>query len=315
MFAANYPFWFHLILISASLLIMLKAADLLVYGITDYAHKLGFSDYLIGLIIVSFGASIPELVSSAMGIAAGESTIIFGTILGSNIAGLALVLGVISFVGKKVKTNKKVLKKTGPIMFGLALIPIIMMFNGILSRTEGIILIAVFIGYNYYIYKKEGEIGKIKKNVKIKRIYRDMIVAIGTLLVIILAGRWLVFSSIEIAHMFSISPFILAITIIAIGTQIPDLAIGLRSLIRGHQDVAFADILGSTITKLLLFFGLFAIISPLKMDPKMLVYSMLFMVISLGMVLMFARKGIMTRKHGIILIATFIIFILLNLFL
>ena len=85
LFAANYPFWFHLILIAASIVIMLKAADLLVFGITDYARKLGFSDYLIGLIIVSFGASIPELVSSAMGIAAGEATIIFGTILGFSV--------------------------------------------------------------------------------------------------------------------------------------------------------------------------------------------------------------------------------------
>ena len=308
-FAANYPFWFHLILIAASLLIMLKAADLLVFGITDYARKLGFSDYLIGLIIVSFGASIPELVSSAMGIAAGESTIIFGTILGSNIGGLCLVLGLVTIIGKKLKTNKKVLEKTGLIMFGLALIPIIFMINGVLSRLEGIILIGAFIAYNYYIYKKEGEMGRIKKNVKIERIWRDMIIAIGTLLAIILAGRWLVFSSIEVSYMFGISPFILAITIIAVATQVPDLAISLRAVMKGHQDVAFADILGSTITKLLLFFGLFSIVTPLRMDPGVLIYAMIFMVASLGMALLFARKGEMTRKQGIVLLATFIAFI------
>ena len=313
MFAANYPFWFHLILIAASILVMLKAADLLVFGITDYARKLGFSDYLIGLIIVSFGASIPELVSSIMGIAAGESTIIFGTILGSNIAGLALVLGIISVLGKKLKTNKKVLEKTGPIIFVLSLIPIIFMINGIISRIEGIILIAVFIGYNYYIYKKEGEMGTIKKNVKLKRIYRDMFIAIGTLLAIILAGRWLVFSSIEVAGMFAISPFIIAVTIIAVATQIPDMAIGIRSVMRGHQDVAFADILGSTLTKLLLFFGLFSIVTPLRMNPVVLIPAMVFMVVSLGTVLLFARKGFMYRKQGIILLGIFAAFIALQL--
>ena len=313
MFAANHPFLFHLGLIIASLLVTLKAADLLVFGITDYARKLGFSDYLIGLIIVAFGASIPELVSSAMGLIAGESTIIFGTILGSNIAGLALVLGIVTFIGKKLKTNKKVLKKMGPIMFALALIPMIFMINGVLSRIEGIILILVFAGYNFYIYKKEGEMGKIKKNVKIKRIYRDMIIAIGTLLAIILAGRWLVFSSIEISNLFGISPFILAVTIIAVGTQVPDLAVSLRAVMRGHQDVAFADILGSTLTKLLLFFGLFAVIKPMTVNPILLLPAMIFMVFSLGAALLFARKGIMTRKHGLILVLTFAVFIAIQL--
>ena len=312
-FAANHPLLFHLILIAASLGIMLKAADLLVFGITDYARKLGFSDYLIGLVIVSFGASIPELVSSIMGVAAGESTIIFGTILGSNIGGLCLVLGLVSIIGKKLKTNKKVLEKTGPIMFGLALIPIIFMINGVLSRIEGIILILVFVGYNYYVYKKEGEAGKVKKSVKIKRIYRDMFVAVGALLAIILAGRWLVFSSIEISNIFLISPFILAITIIAIATQIPDLAISIRAVLQGHQDVAFADILGSSLTKLLLFFGFFALITPLRMDPKLLMFAMIFMVAGLGAVLLFARRGYLNRKQGFVLLAMFIAFILIYL--
>jgi cation:H+ antiporter len=312
-FAATYPFWFHIILIVASLALMSKAADLLVFGITDYAKKLGFSDYLIGLIIISIGASVPELVSSAMGMIAGEATIIFGTILGSCIGGLTIVLGILAIIGGKLKTNKKVLNKTGPIIFGLSMIPIIMMINGVLSRAEGIILICIYLGYNYYIYKKEGEMGKFKKSVRMKILYRDMFIAIGALVAIILSGRYLVFSSIEVARMFAMSPYIIAITIISVATQVPDLAVSLRAVRRGHQDIALADVLGSTVTKLLLFFGIFAIITPLQMNPKTLIFAMIFMALSLGGALLFARKGYLDRKHGIILLSMFVVFIALQL--
>ncbi|MBW2993017.1 sodium:calcium antiporter [Candidatus Woesearchaeota archaeon] len=308
-FGVNHPLLFLIIIIIASLAILVKSADFLVYGITRYASKLGISDYLIGLIVVALGASLPELVSSLMGSIAGESGIIFGTILGSNVGGFTFVLGLVSVFGKKIKTNKKVLEKTGVVTFCVMMLPLIFMTNGVLSRVEGVILISAFLGYNYYIYKKEGKMGKIKKDVKLERIWRDAIIAVIALLAIILSGRWLVFSSINISKMFGISPYILAIIVIGIAAQIPDLAVSLRAIKQGHQDIAFGDILGSSVVQLLLFFGIFAVISPLKMSVTTLLPAMIFMVVGLSMALLFARKGYMYRKQGIVLIITYALFL------
>ncbi len=309
-FAINNPLLFLIIVIAASLAILLKAADFLVYGITRYAHKLGISDYLIGLLIVALGASLPELVSSIMGSIAGESGIIFGTILGSNIGGLTFVLGIIAIIGKKIKIKVKVLEKTKFVIFGLGILPFVLVFDGTLSRLDGLILIGAFIGYNLYLWKKEGELGTIKKDVKLERIWRDAIIAVIALLAIILAGRWLVFSSIRISEMFSISPYLLAVIVIGIGSQIPDLAVSIRAISKGHQDIAFADILGSMITKSLLFFGIFSLVNPLSIDPALLWSAMVFTALSLGLALFFTRKRQIIRKQGIILLICYAAFII-----
>ena len=126
-FALKYPVAFLLFIIGASFVILLKAADYLVSAVTNYAKKLGISDYLIGVIIIALGASLPELISSLMGVVANESGIIFGTIIGSNICGLTLVLGTLAMVGKKIPIKVRVLKKTGTIIFALSMLPLFLL--------------------------------------------------------------------------------------------------------------------------------------------------------------------------------------------
>jgi cation:H+ antiporter len=97
-----HPLVFNIIVVAASLALLVKTSDMVLFGITDYAKKLGLSDYLIGLVIISLGASMPELVSSVMGAFAGDSGVILGTILGSNITGITLVLGASALIAKKL---------------------------------------------------------------------------------------------------------------------------------------------------------------------------------------------------------------------
>ena len=308
-FSLQHPMIFLLLIIAGSLAIMLKAADFLVFGITRYAHKFGISDYLIGLIIIALGASLPELVSSIMGSLEGESGIVLGTIFGSNLGGLTLVLGIIAIIGKKVDIKVRILQKTGWLIFVLALLPFVLLIDGTLAKWEGATLVAVWFGYNLYLWKKEGKLGKIKKNVKLERIWRDAIIAVIALLAIILAGRWLVFSSIRISNMLDISPYIMALIIIGIGTQIPDLAVSMRAIASGHQDVAFADILGSLLTKGLLFLGVFPFIIPLTINPRLLWSAMIFTTISLMLALLFTRKKRIVRWQGYVMIMIYLAFL------
>lgn len=308
-FSVQHPLIFLLIIIAASLAIMFKAADFLVYGVTRYAHKLGFSDYLIGLIIIALGASLPELVSSVMGTVEGEGGIVLGTIIGSNLCGLTLILGTIAVIRKKIKIKVRVLQKTRLVIFILAMLPFALMIDGVLAGWEGAVLIAAWFGYNFYLWRKEGELGKIKKDVKLEKIWRDAIIAVVALLAIILAGRWLVFSSIRISHMINITPYTTALIVIGFGTQIPDLAVSIRAVLLGHQDVALADILGSLLAKALLFFGIFSFIIPLTIEPKLLWSAAAFTGISLGLALFFTRKRQLIRRHGFVLLAIYLAFL------
>ena len=133
-FALKHPIAFLMFVIGASFVILLKGADYLVSAVTDYAKKLGISDYLIGVILIALGASLPELISSLMGVVADESGIIFGTIIGSNICGLTLVLGVLAIVGGRIPIKVRVLKKTGLIIFVLSMLPFLFALNGVIGK-------------------------------------------------------------------------------------------------------------------------------------------------------------------------------------
>ena len=113
--------------------------------------------------------------------------------------------------------------------------------------------------------------------------------------------------------MFGITPFLLSLIVIGIGAQVPDFAVSLRAVLQGHQDVAFADILGSLIVKSLLFFGVFALIKPLVVDPGLLIVSMIFSAMALALTLYFAKKEILTWKGGIVLIILYGTFICIEL--
>ena len=313
-FVANYPIVFHIIIILASLVILVKSSDLALLGIINYAKKLGLSDYLIGLIIISLGASMPELVASLMGVVANDSGIIFGTILGSNITSITLVIGIFAIVGKKLGLNPKVLEKTEIITLSTVILPFILIIDGTLSRIDAGILIALYIGYLIYVWRKEGQFGKIKKDVKIKRLYLDGIIFILALLAILLSARWLVFSSIEIASMLNISSYVIALVVIGIGASLPDLMVGLRALSSGHKEIGIGNSLGSVVVQSLLFLGILAMIKPIKISFMSIIAAEIALLVSLSFILYLTIKKSINWKHGLILIGGYIIFILFSIF-
>jgi len=312
-FAAMHPLAFNLIIIIASLAVLVKASDMALYGIIRYAEKLGLSDYLIGLIIISLGASMPELVSSIMGALADDPGIILGTILGSNIGGITLVIGIFAIVGKKMFLDPHVLEKTEIMTLATVILPFLLILDGVLSRIDAGILIAAYFAYVVMIWRKEGQLGKIKKDVKFEKIYRDGVIFILALLALILSARWLVFSSIEIASLLHISSYVIALVVIGIGASMPDLVVGVRSLMKGHKGIGIGNALGSIVVKSLLFLGVLAIINPIKVSPLTLLSAEIVLLASLGFILYLTAKKRIEWKHGIVLLLTYALFITISL--
>lgn len=306
------PIIFHSLIILGSLIILSRSADLAVYGISNYAKKLGLSDYLIGLVVVSLAASTPELIASLNGLVLDEGGVVLGTIIGSNIVELTLVLAAFAIVGKKIKLNVKALKGTEWIIFGLNTFPFILLIDGRLSRIDGLLLLAAFAGYLYLVWRKEGQLGHIKKDVKLKSLWRDAAIFMGTLVAILLSSRWLVHSSISLANTLDISIFFVSVVVIGIGASMSDMTVGIRSVLQGHQDVGFGNALGSNITKSLLFLGLIALISPISFAFNQLIIAIIFSMISLGLTLWFVKKEMITWKQGILLLIIYAAFVALE---
>ena len=306
------PLYFHIFIIAMSLAIIVKVADYLVEGVTSYSKKLGLSDYITGMIVVALAASVPELVSSITGLFAGEPGIIFGTILGSNIAGMAIGLGVLALIGKKIVLKSKVLAKTEMMIFFFSMVPFLLLADNKVSRIDGLILVLLYVSFVIMLWMKEGEMGGIKKQVKLTNLYKDGLLFILALTAILLSARWLVFSAIEASSLLGISPYYVSLVVIGIGATIPDLTVGIRALLKGHKDVGIGDFIGSTLIKSLLFLGILALIKPLEINFTIILTAVVFSVIIRGVVFYFIEEGSMYWKHGLILLLIYIAFIVIE---
>ena len=304
-----HPLVFYSLISIASLIIVAKSSDLLVYGISNYAKKLGMSDYLIGFLIVSIGTALPELVASINAALLQQGEIVFGTILGSNMFKIPL-LGLVVLIGRKIIINKAAIGAVPITTFFLAILPVILVIDGNLSRIDGGILLAAFFIYVAKLWHSEGKLGKMKKNVELKNIYKDSIVFIGALMALLLSARWLVHSSIEISKILHISPYIIGLIVIGVGASTPELMVQIRSILRRHSDMALGNVLGSVVANSSFVLGLTALINPFFINIKVLLITFVFLAVGILYILIITGKEEINRKHGLILIAIYIAFLL-----
>ncbi|MBU0615500.1 MAG: hypothetical protein KJ601_05380 [Nanoarchaeota archaeon] len=305
------PVVFFSIIIVFSLGILAKASDLLVYGISDYAKKLGISDYLIGFIVVSIGTALPELVASVTGASIGEGNIVFGTIFGSNMFKIPL-LGALLIVVKKIKTRTDVGGAAPITTLFMALLPFLLVIDGALGRIDGVILLIAFMLYIIKLWQGEGEMGKLKEDVQLGKIWKDSIIFTGSLVALLLSARWLVFSSVAISNKFGISAYVIGLIIIGAGASMPELMVQFRSVKRHHQNMATGNVLGSIVANSTLVLGIAALVNPFNIAMSTIMLTFVFMMVGLLYTLVVMLKDEVTWKHGIVMVGLYMLFILLE---
>ena len=306
------PLVINLFILAASIYILVRAADYIVFGISNFSKKLGISEYLIGFLVVSVGMSTPEFVSSVMGSLQKNSGLVLGSVFGAVITALLLILGIAAIFGRKISLESRLLRESRHYLMILAALPIAFILTGKLQRWMGIVLIAVFFGYVVYLWRKEGTFGKLKEDVKFKLLWKDALVFLIALGALLLSARWMVFSAVNISDMLGISTFLIALLVIGISSSLPDLMVQIRSVKTGHTHIAFGDILGSCLVDMLLVLGIITVISPLTIDFGVVILSLLFYLGGLGLVLWLIRNREMDYRHGIVMVGFYLLFIALE---
>ena len=258
------------IILIAGLLLILFGANYLVDGASSIAKRFGLSEFIIGVTIVGIGTSAPEMVVSFMSAIQGKADMAIGNIVGSNIFNTAMILGVTALIAPLTITRSN-LRKDIPlnIIVTILLIALGMNFTitGLgkdqLSRIDGAILFGIFVWYLWSSFRSDSTDDE-DEPIKQHSIAISMLMITGGLAGLIFGGRLFVNSATEIARMFGVSDKFIAITVMAAGTSMPELATCVVAAIKGRGQLALGNILGSNISNILLILGGSAIISPLS---------------------------------------------------
>lgn len=296
----------HLAVIGViSIMVIMKSAGYMISAISHYSHVTGLSDYLLGFVIVAVCNAFPEISTAIFSSMAGKGALVLGDVIGANIINTTLIFGLMAvFAGKMEVGGKK--------LFSIIYLPLALLIfgaDGVISRLEGIFLIIFFCTYLIIILIKETAKSKIKTEIKLREVWKDILVFGFSLAALLMATRWLVFSAISISTQLRIDEFLMGVIVIALGTSVPELTIGLKSVFRGVKGISFGNIFGSFATNISLVIGIAALINPIELDIFTFYLSFAFMTLAISASLFFMRKGEIGWKQGSALLLIYLLFL------
>lgn len=306
--------------------VLIKGADLLVDGSSSIAKKLKISNIVIGLTIVAFGTSAPEFIVNIFASANGNTEIAIGNILGSNIANILLILGISAIIYPLVTKNNTVWKEIPLNLLAAILLGILVndvrieggTFSG-LSRIDGFVLLAFFIIFLYYTFGISKVTGEISDEPNIKQLsnLKSLLYIVGGLLGLVMGGKWIVDGAVKIAELFNVNQSLIGLTIVAIGTSLPELATSAIAAYKKQTDIAIGNVVGSNIFNIFWILGFSALIRPLPFSKTsdfdiimtILASAILFIIMFIG------KKHTIEKWQGIIMILfyiAYIVFLIIN---
>ena len=309
------------ILFGVGIFLLIKGADFIIESASSIAKKFGVSNIIIGLTVVAFGTSLPELVVNLFAAFEGSSGIIFGNIIGSNISNVFLILGITAII-----TNIKVKTQTVWKEIPFALLSCFVLFaltskiffgnSGYMRWNDGLVLISLLAMFIYYVYQstvlERKKMPLVEKpDVSCWKIWVKLILG---LVGIYFGGRWVVNGAVFMAQQFGLSEFLISATIIAVGTSLPELVVSIVAAFKKNIDLAVGNIIGSNILNILWIIGFTSLLRPIAI-PEFIYIDIAIMFGSMLLLFLFMfigkkKKYELNRKDGIAFVLFYILYIL-----
>jgi cation:H+ antiporter len=335
----------NILFLVLGLVLLVKGADYFVEFTARIANKLGVSAFIIGLTLTAIGTSIPELAASVSAALQGHTGLILGNVIGSNIANIGLIIGIAAVI-HSFKTDRKMFMRDGYILILTVIVFYAVASDGIISITDGIALLVLYFVYimflikthstdseNYtfhhfldYFFKFE-YLTTIKSNVmkralrkKTKKemqtlqlfeegIIKDVIISILALTAVIIGAKYFVQESAWLANLLGIPDSLIGLSIVAIGTSLPELVVSISAVRKGLSEIVLGNVIGSNIANVLLIIGVSSLIAPLQVSKLSIIYLIPIMGFFTLLLIYFIRSDwSIGRNSGILALLLYIIF-------
>ena len=292
----------NIILLVLGFILLLKGADWFVDGSSSIASRFGIPQLIIGLTIVAMGTSLPEAFVSITAALKSNAAITIGNVVGSNILNVGIILGITALIRPLLIQNSTI-KYEMPFMMLVTLVLILQGINNTISRFDGIILWLFFLGYLYYIFrmtKNQTEETEIKKT-------NPLFIPLG-LVCLMIGSNFAVDAATNIAISLGVSQRFIGLTIVALGTSLPELVTSVTAAKKGNADIAIGNIIGSNIFNILFVVGSSALITPVPFEPNFIIDSFVAVLIGLVLYICTKKTRVLDKKAGILLLVTYSIY-------
>ena len=296
----------EILLIIVGFVLLIKGADYLVDGASNIAKKFHIPEIIIGLTIVSIGTSMPELFVSLTSALEGYSDMAMGNVIGSNVCNLLLILGLSSII-KTITFQENTKKYEIPMCFIISIIFLVLCNVGTgISRLDALFLLVLFVGFITYtifigIKSQSNEEEKVNEDFVEKNMFKNILFVVGGIAALKFGGDFVVDNAVSIANRFNLSEKLISLTILAIGTSLPELVTSVTAAFKGNSDIAIGNIIGSNIFNMLLIIGASALIKPIIYNVSYNL-DMIILLIGTGLLMLFPlfskTKNEMERKNG-----------------
>lgn len=308
-----------LVLFVVGLVLLVGGAEALVRGASGLAAAAGISPLVIGLTVVAYGTSAPEMAVSVQSAFNGQADIAIGNVVGSNIFNVLFILGVAALITPLIVSGQ-LIRRDVPLMIGLSIILLVMGLDGQLGRLDGLILFLGVIAYtSWSIWQSRRETQQLKaeyaqefgreqpkgaRQMAMQLLY--IFVGLGLL---VLGSNWLVDGAVAIAELFGVSQLVIGLTVVAAGTSLPEVATSIVASLRGERDIAVGNVVGSNIFNILSVLGLAALVSPqaIPVAPTALAFDLPVMIaVAVACLPIFFTGGVIARWEGLLFLGYYV---------
>ena len=289
---------FSLLLLAVGFVMLVKGADWFVDGASGIAARLGIPQLVIGLTIVAMGTSAPEAAVSISAALKGSADITIGNIVGSNILNIFIILGLASAI-VPIAVAKSTIRIDIPFMLAISGVLLALGWDGTVTLTDGLILLVLFagyLGYMLYMAKKGGEEGEEIKNLKL---WQALLYTVLGLALIVWGADVAVDAATALARIFGLSERFIGLTVVALGTSLPELFTSVTAARKGNADIAIGNIVGSNIFNILFVVGLSAMIVPVPFTPNFRIDTIVAIAAGVMLLLCSLKQKKLVRRHGI----------------
>ncbi|MFO7798554.1 MAG: calcium/sodium antiporter [Rhodohalobacter sp.] len=295
------------------LIALIGGAELLVRSSSSLAVRFGISKLIVGLTVVSFGTSAPELGVSLQAGFAGKADILLGNIVGSNISNTLLILGIAALI-LPLKVNVKLIRIDVPVMVGVTILLYFFALSGVIYFWESLILVILLVVYLIFLIREnkhsdvEAEIEKLPTSTPVL-----IITGIVGLLLLVFGARWLVDSAVIFAEMAGISELVIGLTVVSIGTSLPEIVTAVVAALKGERDIAVGNVVGSNILNILVVLGITGLIIPasIPVQPSLVRFDLIILLAaSFACLPIFFTRHRIDRFEGFVFLVMYIAYVL-----